>query len=138
MFSLFHEQNYVFHEFQYAICELKIGDQTHEICINNGNSVSFINRKFLINIELKIKFTHMTSPLFIKNISDKIVESNEMARIKFIFKNYTLLPFYEKNQVRACFETKLHIIDELPANLVFENDDLMPQKIFLNMIIQKL
>ena len=125
MFSLFHEQNYVFRGFQYAICELKIGNQIHEICINNGNSVSLINWKFLINIEFKIKFIHITSSLPIRNINDKIVESNEIICIKFIFKNYILLSFHEKNQIKACFETKLHIINELSINLILENDGLM-------------
>ena len=138
MFSLFHEQDYVFRGFQYAICELKVGNQTHEICINSGNPVSLINRKFLISIEPKVKLTHMASPLSIRNIGDKIVESSEMVRIKFIFKNYILLPFHEKNQIKACFKTKLHIINEFSINLVFGNDVLMPQKIFFNMITQKL
>ena len=62
---------------------------------------------------------HMTSPLPIKNINDKIVESSEMIHIKFIFENYTLFSFYEKNQIRVCFETKLHIIDEISVNLIF-------------------
>ena len=138
MFSLFHEQNYAFRGFQYATCELKIGDQTHEICIDSGNPVSLINRKFLISIKPKAKLTHMTSPLPIRNISDKIVESNEMIHIKFIFESYTLFSFHKKNQIKACFETKLHIINEFSINLIFGNDVLMPQKISFNKITQKL
>ena len=137
VFTLFHEQNYVFREFQYAICELRVGDQAHEICINNGNPVNLINRKFLFKIEPEAKFARMASLLPIKKIGGKIVESNEMIHIKFIFENYTLLSFYKKNSIKACFETELHVIDELSINLVFENDVLVFQEIFFNMIIQK-
>ena len=51
-----------------------------------------------------------------------------MVRIKFIFENYTLLSFHEKNQVKVCFEAKLHIINEFSINLIFRNDVLMFQK----------
>ena len=61
-----------------------------------------------------------------------------MIRIKFIFENYILFSFHEKNQIKACFETKLHIIDEFSINLIFENDVLIFQEISFNMIIQKL
>ena len=137
MSTSFHEQNYAFREFRYATCELRVGDQAHEICINNGNPVSLIDRKFFFKIEFKIKFTRITSFLLIKKINDKIIESNKIIHIKFIFENYILFSFYKKNFIKACFKTKLHVINEFSANLVFENDFLIFQKIFFNMVIQK-
>ena len=112
MSTSFHEQNYVFRGFRYATCELRVGNQTHEICINNENPVSLINRKFLFKIEPETKLARIASPLPIRKIGGKIVESSEMTHIKLIFEDYTLLSSYKKNPIRACFEAELHVIDD--------------------------
>ena len=69
MFKSFHDINYVFRDFCYAICKiLTEKNKNSEICINSDNPVSLMNKKYLVSAFFHFKINKMDSPLFIKNI----------------------------------------------------------------------
>ena len=49
MFKSFHNINYFFCDFRYAICKiLAEKNKNSEICINSGSPVSLMNKKYLV------------------------------------------------------------------------------------------
>ena len=141
MFKLFHDTDYVFRDFCYAICKILVEkNKNFEICINNGNPVSLMNKKYLISAFSHFKISRMGSSLPIKNIDERIIHIDEITKIKFRFFDQRIISKQNKIKefVIACFEVKLHILKNLSVNIVFDNDILVLQKVSINFVLNRL
>ena len=141
MFKSFHDTNYVFRDFRYAICKiLAEKNKNSEICINNGNPVSLMNKKYLISAFSYFKISKMGFSLFIKNINERITHIDEITKIKICFFDQRIIS--KQNKIKkfpiTCFEMKLHILKNLSTNIVFDNNILIPQKILINFAFNRL
>ena len=75
-----------FKGYKYAIVviKLEINDEIYRFCLNIGCIISFINRKFLYKIKLKIKIFTMST----------FIEMIDVSKIKYFIINYVILDLY--------------------------------------------
>ena len=141
MFKSFHDINYVFCDFCYAICKiLAEKNKSFEICINNGNPINLMNKKYLISAFSHFKISRMGFSLPIKNIDGRITHIDEIATIKLCFLGQRIVN--KQNKIKKfiiiCFEMKLHILKNLSVNIVFDNDILVLQEVSINFVLNRL
>ena len=122
MFESFHNTDYVFRDFRYAICKiLAEKNKSSEICINNGNPVSLIDKKYLVLAFSQFKISKMDFSLPIKNIDEQIIHIDEIAKIKFCFFDQRIINKQKKIKkfIIICFKMEFHIVRPkgLPAGL---------------------
>ena len=90
--------------------------------------VIMINRKFLTQLLFNVSMQKLILFIFVWNVNDKIVKSNE-----FMFVNMTFdKMFKSKHEIIDVIEIKIYFIDDFAINMLFDNDVIYSQNIKIN------
>ena len=124
--------SYVFREAHYATIKASLkNDIIHDICVDFGNSIIMIDKKFIkFNVpDLKIQF--MKHPVFIKEIRNKLININE----------YVLINVYLFNIIKSIIAIvimKIHLINKLSVKMLINTDVISLEKIKLDLHSDKM
>ena len=82
----------------------------------------------------------MMFSLPIRKTNDKIVKMSEIVLIQFNFSSQIIKKKFKisKTEIITSFNAKFHIVNSFSANVILKNNVLISQKIFINLLIQKL
>ena len=119
--------DYVFREYQYdqIIVKLNNSIENIKICIDIDCSVTMTDRKFLTQLLSNVSMQKLTSFIFVRDVSDKIVKSNE-----FMFVNMTFDEMFKsKHKIIDVIEIEMHFIDDFATNMLLVNDVIYSQNI---------
>lgn len=110
-----------------TLIKLFIADFETHVCLNTDcecilKDKTFIKTKFL-NIQIHI----MTIFLRIRDIESTIHETAKYVRISVYFSDKR-----DDKQIMTCITRKIHLIDELKANILIDNDFLKLENFIIN------
>ena len=87
--------------------------------------VTIIDRKSLIQLLFNIFVQKLVSSIFVRNVNDKIVKSNE-----FMFVNMTFDEMFKsKHEIIDVIEIEMYFIDDFAINMLLVNDVIYSQNI---------
>ena len=85
-------------------------------------------RKFFTQLLFNVSMQKLISFIFVRNVNDKIVKSNE-----FMFVNMTFNKMLKsKRETIDVIEIEMHFIDDFAINMLFVNDVIYSQNIKIN------
>ena len=119
--------DYVFREYQYnqIIVKLDNNIENIKICIDIDCFVIMIDRKFFTQLLFNVSMQKLISFIFVRNVNDKIVKSNE-----FMFVNMTFDEMFKsKREIIDVIEIEMHFIDDFAINMLLANDVIYSQNI---------
>ena len=122
--------DYVFREYQYnqTIVKLDNSNENIKICIDIDCFVIIIDRKFFTQLLFNVSMQKLISSIFVRNVNDKIVKSNE-----FMFVNITFDEMFKsKRETIDVIKIEMHFIDDFAINMLFANDVIYSQNIKIN------
>ena len=122
--------DYAFREYQYdqIIVKLDNNSENIKICIDIDCSVTMIDRKFLTQLLSNVSVQKLTSSIFVRNVNDKIVKSDEFMLINMTFERM----FKSKRETIDVIEVEMHFIDDFAINMLLANDVIYSQDIKIN------
>ena len=106
--------------------------ETH-VCIDIECNAILENKNFIKNKCLKINIHTMIISLKIRNIDATIHETNEYVRISVYFSNIK-----NDKQILAQITKKIHLVNDLKANLLIDNDFFESKDFTLNISNKKI
>ena len=123
--------NYSFQQWKYAtvIIFINWSEIKSSICMNTKCIVSLVSREFFLTLSSKIIIKNIL--LILMQDIKKIKSSIKIAIFLFNFS----ATFYRKFIIMQ-IHTKIHIVDNLKINLFIEIDNLILNKIFINLAKQ--
>lgn len=103
-------------------------DTSSSCCLNTGCGVTLVDRTWLLQKLPNVKLSKMSTPLKVRGIRSSRHESNEFALTALFFMRKDTA----KRVVFARIDRKLHLVDELKANMLIGNDIIGPEEISID------
>ena len=119
--------DYAFREYQYDQATVKLNNNIEniKICIDIDCLVTMIDRKFLTQLLLDVSMQKLASSIFMRDVRDKIVKSDEYMLVSMFFDD-----LLKSNQTTIdVIEAKMHFIDDFATNMLLANDVIYSQNI---------
>ncbi len=121
--------NYAFQEVHYATVKTSFdNDVFHDICIDFNNSIIMIDRKFLSNSILNLQIQTMKFLISIKNVSNKLINTNEFAIIRI-----HLNELANEKLAIAVLIIEVHLVNQLNVKMLVEMNVINSECIILNL-----
>ena len=138
--TLVNKNDQVFREYHYTIIKLKfVNDNNNEfinVCLNIDCSITINDKQIFTRYIFNLKIKKLTLSILIRDIDNIMHYIFNYIVINYYFDDYLSNNINDRVSTIDKFDAKIHLINDLKINLLFDNNVFIAQRVKINLITQ--